>query len=104
MEQVVPNVKRFRLLLRLVKAWAKRRGLYGNMVGFLGGASWAILVAKVCQLEVDSSTNPLQEAEDRCQRIREKNEKATVEAAHATLTDAEVACRTPGEDAAEPLF
>ena len=55
MEQVVPNVKRFRLLLRLVKAWAKRRGLYGNMVGFLGGASWAILVAKVCQLEVDSS-------------------------------------------------
>ena len=26
------------------------------------------------------------------------------EAAHATLTDAEVACRTPGEDAAEPLF
>ena len=55
MEEVVPDVKRFRLLLRLVKAWAKRRGLYGNMVGFLGGASWAILVAKVCQLEVDSS-------------------------------------------------
>ena len=55
MEQMVPNVKRFRLLLRLVKAWAKRKGLYGNMVGFLGGASWAILVAKVCQLEVDSS-------------------------------------------------
>jgi len=55
MEHMVPNVKRFRLLLRLVKAWAKRRGLYGNMVGFLGGASWAILVAKVCQLEVDSS-------------------------------------------------
>ena len=55
MEKLVPNVKRFRLLLRLVKAWAKRRGLYGNMVGFLGGASWAILVAKVCQLEVDSN-------------------------------------------------
>ena len=52
---MVPDVKLFRLLLRLVKAWAKRRGLYGNMVGFLGGASWAILVAKVCQLEVDSS-------------------------------------------------
>ena len=55
MEKVVPDVKRFKLLLRMVKAWAKRKGLYGNMVGFLGGASWAILVAKVCQLEVDTS-------------------------------------------------
>jgi len=55
MEQLVPDVKRFRLLLRFVKAWAKRRGLYGNIVGFLGGASWAILVAKVCQLEAVSS-------------------------------------------------
>ena len=36
MEKVVPDVRRFRLLLRLVKAWAKRKGLYGNMVGFLG--------------------------------------------------------------------
>ena len=55
MEQLVPDVKRFRLLLRFVKAWAKGRGLYGNIVGFLGGASWAILVAKVCQLEAVSS-------------------------------------------------
>ena len=51
----MPDVTRFRILLRLVKAWAKSQGLYGNMVGFLGGVSWAILVAKVCQMELSSS-------------------------------------------------
>ena len=55
LERLVPDMSRFRWLLRFVKAWAKRQGLYGNIVGFLGGASWAILVAKVCQLEGDCS-------------------------------------------------
>ena len=49
--QLVPDVAKFQTVLRLVKLWARRQGGYGNMLGFLGGASWAILVAKACQLE-----------------------------------------------------
>ena len=46
---LVPDVEIFRQTLRLVKSWAKLRGIYGNAVGFLGGMSWAVLTAKVCQ-------------------------------------------------------
>ena len=48
--KLVPCVEDFCVCLRAVKIWAKRRGLYNNMMGYLGGVHLSLLVAKVCQL------------------------------------------------------
>lgn len=51
---LVPKRRVFRVVLRAVRTWARRRGIYSAKLGYLGGISWAILVAFVCQLYPDA--------------------------------------------------
>lgn len=56
---LVPKRRVFRIVLRAVRAWARRRGIYSAKLGYLGGISWAILVAFVCQMYPDAEPSKL---------------------------------------------
>jgi hypothetical protein len=47
---LVPNYSTFCATLRIIRFWAKRRAIYSSKLGYLGGVSWAIIVAMIVQL------------------------------------------------------
>lgn len=56
--EIVPDIENYRLALRTVKEWSSCHGLYSNVLGYLGGVNWAILVAKICVMHPKDTSVP----------------------------------------------
>ncbi|KAJ6847228.1 nuclear poly(A) polymerase 3 isoform X1 [Iris pallida] len=57
--QLVPHLENFQSMLRCIKFWARRRGVYSHILGFFGGVHLAILAAHVCQRYPNASKSAL---------------------------------------------
>lgn len=49
----------FKVVVRALRLWAKRRGIYSNKMGYLGGVNFNILGAFICQLYPNLSAGAL---------------------------------------------
>lgn len=54
----IKNYPNFQVVLKMIKMWAKSKGIYSQIYGFLGGAALSLMLAKICQLYPNYS--PLQ--------------------------------------------
>jgi poly(A) polymerase len=59
--KLVPDPRTFREASRMIKYWAQQRCIYGNSVGYFGGVSWSMAVARVCQLYPNFSARQIVE-------------------------------------------
>ncbi len=49
-KKYVDKYKNYRAALKAIKLWAKMKGIYSQIYGYLGGAAFSIMLAKICQL------------------------------------------------------
>uniref|UniRef100_A0ACD5U2P6 Uncharacterized protein n=2 Tax=Avena sativa TaxID=4498 RepID=A0ACD5U2P6_AVESA len=56
---LVPRIENFQVVLRYINFWARKRGLYSNVTGYLRGVHWAVLVARMCQVYPEATPSVL---------------------------------------------
>lgn len=55
-EKLVTNLEQYRVALKLIKEWAKRRGIYSNKMCYFGGGSLTILMCYISELYPNASS------------------------------------------------
>jgi poly(A) polymerase len=59
--RLVPDPAVFRAATRMIKYWAQVRCIYNNSVGYFGGVSWTMAVARTCQFYPNMSAKQIVE-------------------------------------------